>query len=128
VRTYILPNLNSPLTINEDGTLAEETIQIFKADAETPLEQMEIENIAAAASRLDDKIGDLPGLPKGKSERFTSRLVRALSEASQEEADAYKAILKEHNITFDQLGPLFAAEISRAGELLGSVGRAAQKN
>lgn len=91
------------------------------------LEQMEIENIAAAASRLDDKIGDLPGLPKGRSERFTSRLVRALSEASPEEADAYKAILREHNITFDQLGPLFAAEISRAGELLGTVGRAAQK-
>ena len=91
------------------------------------LELMEIENIAAAASRLDDKIGDLPGLPKGKSERFTSRLVRALSEASQEEADAYKAILKEHNITFDQLGPLFAAEISRAGELLGTLGRASQK-
>jgi hypothetical protein len=40
VRTFVLPNLNSPITINEDGTLAEETIQIFKSDAESPMEQM----------------------------------------------------------------------------------------
>ena len=43
VRSFVLPNLNSPLTINEDGTLAEETIAIFKSDAESPLEQMEID-------------------------------------------------------------------------------------
>lgn len=43
VRSFVLPNLNSPLTINDDGTLAEETIAIFKSDAENPLEQMEID-------------------------------------------------------------------------------------
>lgn len=91
------------------------------------LEQMEIENIAAAASRLDDKIGDLPGLPKGKSERFTSRLVRALAVADEDTVTGYEAILKEHNITFGQLGPIFAAEISRAASLMGTVSAAARK-
>lgn len=42
VRVFVLPSLNSPLTINDDGTLAEETLQNFKAAAESPLEAMEI--------------------------------------------------------------------------------------
>lgn len=91
------------------------------------LEQMEIENIASAASMIDDKIGDLPGLPKGKSERFTSRLVRALAEAKPEEVVKYKSILNEHNLTFDQLGPLFAAEISRSASQLGTLSAAKRK-
>ena len=54
VRTFVLPNLNAPLTINDDGTLAEETIQIFKADAEDPLEQMEIDGEVSAFEVLID--------------------------------------------------------------------------
>mgnify|MGYP003668718586 CR=1 FL=1 len=43
-------------------------------DAGKTLEQMEIENIAAAGAKIDNLIPDLPDLPKGKIERFTSRL------------------------------------------------------
>ena len=42
VRAFILPFLNSPLSINSNGTLAEETIALFKAESESPLETMEI--------------------------------------------------------------------------------------
>ena len=54
VRTFVLPSLNSPLTINEDGTLAEETIQNFKAAAESPLESMEIDGEVSAFEVLID--------------------------------------------------------------------------
>tara|TARA_R110002012_G_scaffold271164_2_gene456350 strand:- start:1549 stop:2730 length:1182 start_codon:yes stop_codon:yes gene_type:complete len=54
VRTFVLPSLNSPLTINEDGTLAEETIQNFKTAAESPLESMEIDGEVSAFEVLID--------------------------------------------------------------------------
>lgn len=40
-RVFLLPNLNSPLYVNEDGTLTEDTIAGFKNDAEQALEEME---------------------------------------------------------------------------------------
>lgn len=54
VRTFVLPNLNAPLTINDDGTLAEETIAVFKSDAEEPLDQMEIDGEVSAFEVLID--------------------------------------------------------------------------
>ena len=39
-RTFLLPKLNSPLFVNEDGTLTEDTIAGFKNDAERALEEM----------------------------------------------------------------------------------------
>ena len=90
------------------------------------LEQMEIENIASAATKIDDRITPIVG-KGGREEAFASRLVRALTTATEEEQLALKGILKEHNLTFDQLGPLFAAEISRAGKLLGDLSALKQK-
>lgn len=40
IRTNMLPNLLSPLTVNEDGTLSETTIALFKKDTERPLIDM----------------------------------------------------------------------------------------
>ena len=40
IRTNMLPNLLSPLTVNEDGTLSEVTIALFKKDSERPLIDM----------------------------------------------------------------------------------------
>lgn len=41
VRTFMLPNINSPLYVQDDGTLTEDTISRFKNDSERALEQME---------------------------------------------------------------------------------------
>ncbi len=40
IRTNVLPNLNGPLFVNEDGTLSEDTISLFKNDADKPLLDM----------------------------------------------------------------------------------------
>lgn len=40
-REFLLPSLNSPLYVNADGTLTEDTIASFKNDAERALEAME---------------------------------------------------------------------------------------
>jgi hypothetical protein len=85
------------------------------------LEVKEIENIAAAAARIDHLIPDLPDLPVGKTERFASRFSRAITGGMIESEDLGR-ILRDHNITVEQLGPLFAAELSRAGSILGTFG------
>lgn len=94
-------------------------------------EAKEIQNISAAASKIYSTIGDsIKGIdPKASSlERFSSKLTKALGQSTETEgvlpiADL-KAILDSHNITLEQLGPLYAAELSEAGAKLGSVGRA----
>ena len=40
-REFLLPLLNSPLYVNENGTLAEDTIATFKNEAERSLEEMQ---------------------------------------------------------------------------------------
>lgn len=40
-REFLLPLLNSPLYVNEDGTLAEDTIATFRNEAERALEEMQ---------------------------------------------------------------------------------------
>lgn len=40
IRTNVLPNLNSPLFANEDGTLREDTISLFKNDTDKALVDM----------------------------------------------------------------------------------------
>ncbi len=40
IRTNVVPNLSSPLYVNEDGTLSEDTIALFKNDAERATLQM----------------------------------------------------------------------------------------
>lgn len=49
-RTFLLPRLNSPLYVNEDGTLQEETIAGFKNDAERSLENMQTNGEISAFS------------------------------------------------------------------------------
>lgn len=43
VRTFMLPNLNSPILVNGAGQLPEATIAVFKNDADRALEQMLID-------------------------------------------------------------------------------------
>jgi len=50
VRTFLLPSLNAPLYVNNDGTLTEDTIAGFKNDALRALEQMEREGEISAKS------------------------------------------------------------------------------
>lgn len=90
------------------------------------LEGKEIENIAAAAARIDNLIPDLPDLPKGSTERFASRFSRAITGGLIKEEDL-ATILNDHSITVEQLGPLFAAELSRAGQVLGTFGAQVKK-
>jgi hypothetical protein len=50
VRSFMLPFINSPLYINEDGTLDENTISLFKNEASRGLESMEIDGELSAFS------------------------------------------------------------------------------
>ena len=54
VRVGLLPNLNSPILVNEDGTLSEETIAIFKNDADAALDQMLRDNEVSAKAIIID--------------------------------------------------------------------------
>ena len=91
------------------------------------IEAKEIENIAAAAAKIDSAIPDLPDLPAGKVERFASRFARGINTGLIKPEDLQK-ILDDHAITIEQLGPMFAAELSRAGTILGTFGAAVSKN
>lgn len=53
-REFLLPSLNSPLYVNEDGTLTEDTIAGFKNDAERALEVMERDGEVSAFSVVID--------------------------------------------------------------------------
>ena len=43
VRVFLLPSLNSPLYVNQDGTLSEDVVSRFKNDCERALEKMDID-------------------------------------------------------------------------------------
>jgi len=93
-----------------------------------PLETKEIENIAAAAARIVNKIppiGKVSKTGKIKEERLTSRLARGLADGDVSEKELAK-ILNEHNVTMQQLSSLFAERLSEAGAELGAVGRVSQ--
>lgn len=54
VRTFMLPNISSPLLVNADGSLTEDTAAKFKNDAARALEQMERdEEISAFVVLID---------------------------------------------------------------------------
>ena len=50
IRTNVLPNLNSPLFVNDDGTLSEDTISLFKNDAQKALVDMVADGELSAQS------------------------------------------------------------------------------
>lgn len=58
-RTFLLPRLNSPLYVNADGTLTEETIASFKNDAERSLENMQVNGEISAFSVSIDPAQDV---------------------------------------------------------------------
>ncbi len=47
-RTFMLPNLSSPILVNADGTLTEDVIATFKNDVARSLDQMEIDGEISA--------------------------------------------------------------------------------
>ena len=88
----------------------------------------EIQNIAAAASEVFHKIGPHPTLKNPAEERFTSRVARGLTSGVLDE-NSFGKILNDHNITTEQLGALYAAELSsygvglRSGRMLKDIGK-----
>jgi hypothetical protein len=54
IRTFVLPQLNSPLVVNSDGTLFEDTVTVFQSLTERGLESMEKDQeISAFAVTID---------------------------------------------------------------------------
>lgn len=58
-REFLLPSLNSPLYVNEDGTLTEDTIAGFKNDTERALEDMQKNGEISAFQVLIDPDQDV---------------------------------------------------------------------
>lgn len=85
------------------------------------LEAKEIQNISAAAAKIDHLIPEAEFGKPGSVERFASRFTRALAGGYIDKKEL-STILDEHSISIEQLGPLYAAELSRAGSILGSHG------
>ncbi len=92
----------------------------------TSLQEMEIKNIAAAATEAVRKIGPRDGVTKGSKEdaqeRITSRIARGLK-GGQITTDGMLKIMKDHGITLDQFSAFYVADISEAGAKLGAQGR-----
>jgi len=92
----------------------------------TSLQEMEIKNIAAAATQTMRKIGPKEGVVKGSKEdakeRITSRIARGLK-GGQISTDGMLKIMKDHGITLDQFSAFYVADISEAGAKLGAQGR-----
>ena len=59
VRTFMLPNLSGPITVNADGTLQEETIAMFKNDSDRALEAMERDGEVSAFVTIIDPAQDV---------------------------------------------------------------------
>ena len=109
--------------------------RIAKGQIPAGLDETIIANISAAGARVYSMIpprlieeGADAGkrLAKGSKEdleeRFTSRIERGLL-GGELKTEEFARVLKEHNITIEQLGYLYAEEVSRAGRILGSQGR-----
>ena len=83
-----------------------------------------IQNIASAAAEMDYLVPIFDDAARGSSERFTSRLVRGLkTDPSGTLKEKLSQVLVDHNINWEDIGPLFAAELSRSGSILGFAGR-----
>ena len=83
-----------------------------------------IQNIASAAAEMDYLVPIFDDAARGSSERFTSRLVRGLqTDPSGTLKEKLGQVLVDHNINWEDIGPLFAAELSRSGSILGIAGR-----
>jgi len=85
-------------------------------DMTATMDVMTIQNISAAAARIDELIPkDIPNLPKGTLERLTSRFTRGLSFVPDEDLTK---ILRDHNVTKRQLMSVYPTIVSEAGRVL----------
>jgi len=95
----------------------------------TSLQEMEIKNIAAAATETMKKIGPKEGVVKGSKEdakeRITSRIARGLK-GGQITTDGMLKIMKDHGLSLDQFSAFYVADISEAAAKLGAQGRLSQ--
>lgn len=120
-------------TIPEELDLGKRLRKELKEEGKAySLDAKEVQNISAAASKIYSTIGDKIKVDPtiAPLERFSSKLTRALMYSTETEGalplNQLKNILEEHSITMEQLGPLYAAEISEAAAKLGAVGRMSQ--
>ena len=70
----------------------------------------------------DDGTEVVKGSKEDLTERFTSRVTRGLS-SGQIVQEKLNVILREHNVTLEELGYLYAEEVSRAARVLRGQGR-----
>jgi len=85
-----------------------------------------IANVASAGAEIIDMIGPRAGVIKGTKEdlqeRVTSRIARAFAipndKMKEQLTESFQGILKKHNLTAQEFGSLYAAEISEAGKTL----------
>lgn len=94
------------------------------------LDEKHLENIAAAGARVyhlipprfkEDGTQVVKGSKEDLEERFSSRITRGITDGGIS-PDMLGKVLKDHNVTVEQLGYLYAEEISRAGKVLGGQG------
>tara|TARA_A100001011_G_scaffold397392_2_gene498205 strand:+ start:2166 stop:5606 length:3441 start_codon:yes stop_codon:yes gene_type:complete len=95
-----------------------------------------IANISSAGAELLNKIGPAPNVTKGSredlEERITAKIARGFNSPNEADRNAmvesFQGILKKHNLTAQEFGALYLAEISEAGRTLGVQGRIAKKD
>ena len=86
-----------------------------------------IANVASAGAEIINLIGPrssniIKGSDQDLQERVTSRIARAFAEPNEKIksvlTEQFQGILKKHNLTAQEFGSLYAAEISEAGKTL----------
>jgi|11_taG_2_1085331.scaffolds.fasta_scaffold01997_1 hypothetical protein len=83
-----------------------------------------IQNISAAAAKIDNLIPEIPNLPTDKIERLTSRFTRGLALVDD---DALASILKEHNVSRRELMSVYPTVVSEAASIMGVQSGVARK-
>ena len=95
-----------------------------------------IENISSAGAELLNKIGPAPNVIKGSredlEERITAKIARGFNSPNEADRNAmvesFQGVLKKYNLTAQEFGALYLAEISEAGRTLGVQGRISKKD
>jgi hypothetical protein len=122
IKKYLLKG--EKLSLEETVPKFLETGKKLRQRKKARFSTQEIENIAVAAARINKELPKLKGIGgEGEPvERIASRLTRAITR-DKDFLDEIEPILNDHKITFEHLAPLFVEEISRAGTILGTIGK-----
>ena len=83
-----------------------------------------------------NKIGPAPNVIKGSredlEERITAKIARGFNSPNEADRNAmvesFQGVLKKYNLTAQEFGALYLAEISEAGRTLGVQGRISKKD